>query len=121
MPDCLCHVWFPTFTKRTTGWTIWNWEPELYKATGDNKYLAQALEYGRREPVTLDGRRQCTPLPMVSVHEHRGHYHLAKVDNSRTGQREFIHNMRTGIERTYEKAVKAPFCTVYPTSGVPTI
>ena len=25
---------------------------ELYKATGDNKYLAQALEYGRREPVT---------------------------------------------------------------------
>ena len=24
----------------------------LYRATGDNKYLAQAPEYGRREPVT---------------------------------------------------------------------
>lgn len=49
-----------------------------------------------------------------------GHYHLAKVDNSRISK-EFIRNMRTGIERTYEKAVESPSCTVYPTSGVPTI
>ena len=34
-----------------------------------------------------------------------GHYHLAKVDNSRISK-EFIRNMRTGIERTYEKAVE---------------
>ena len=65
---------------------------ELYKATGNPKYLSQALEYGRRKPVT----------PCM------GHYHLATVDNQRISK-EFTRNMRTGIERTYEKAVENPF------------
>lgn len=81
---------------------------ELYKATGDNKYLAQALEYGRREPVTpwmgADSARHYQWYPFMNM----GHYHLAKVDNSRISK-EFIRNMRTGIERTYEKAVESPF------------
>jgi len=37
-----------------------------------------------------------------------GHYHLATVDNQRISK-EFTRNMRTGIERTYEKAVENPF------------
>ncbi len=50
-----------------------------------------------------------------------GHYHLAKVDNSHISK-EFIRNMRTGIERTYEKAGQEPLSARYtPTSGVPTI
>ena len=81
---------------------------ELYRATGDNKYLAQALEYGRREPVTpwmgADSARHYQWYPFMNM----GHYHLAKVDNSRISK-EFIRNMRTGIERTYEKAVESPF------------
>ena len=85
---------------------------ELYRATGDNKYLAQALEYGRREPVTpwmgADSARHYQWYPFMNM----GHYHLAKVDNSRISK-EFIRNMRTGIERTYEKAVESPLPARY--------
>ena len=81
---------------------------ELYKATGNPKYLSQALEYGRREPVTpwmgADSARHYQWYPFMNM----GHYHLATVDNQRISK-EFTRNMRTGIERTYEKAVENPF------------
>lgn len=81
---------------------------ELYKATGDSKYLAQALEYGRREPVTpwmgADSARHYQWYPFMNM----GHYHLAKVDHPNISK-EFIRNLRTGIARTYEKAVESPF------------
>lgn len=81
---------------------------ELYKATGDSKYLAQALEYGRREPVTpwmgADSARHYQWYPFMNM----GHYHLAKVNHSNISK-EFIRNLRTGIARTYEKAVESPF------------
>ena len=81
---------------------------ELYKATGNSKYLGQALEYGRREPVTpwigADSARHYQWYPFMNM----GHYHLAKVGDQRISK-EFIRNMRTGIERTYEKAVESPF------------
>lgn len=81
---------------------------ELYKATGDPKYLAQALEYGRREPVTpwmgADSARHYQWYPFMNM----GHYHLAKVNHPNISK-EFIRNLRTGIARTYEKAVESPF------------
>lgn len=81
---------------------------ELYKATGDSKYLAQALEYGRREPVTpwmgADSARHYQWYPFMNM----GHYHLAKVNHPNISK-EFIRNLRTGIARTYEKAVESPF------------
>lgn len=81
---------------------------ELYKATGNPKYLSQALEYGRREPVTpwmgADSARHYQWYPFMNM----GHYHLATVDNQRISK-EFTRNIRTGIERTYEKAVENPF------------
>lgn len=81
---------------------------ELYKATGDSKYLNQALEYGRREPVTpwmgADSARHYQWYPFMNM----GHYHLAKVNHPNISK-EFIRNLHTGIARTYEKAVESPF------------
>lgn len=88
---------------------------ELYRATGDRKYMDQAIEYGRREPVTpwmgADSARHYQWYPFMSM----GHYRLANVNNKRINQ-EFIRNMRAGISRVYEKAIESPF--LY---GIPTI
>ena len=84
---------------------------ELYRLTGDRKYLAEAIEYGRREPVTpwmgADSARHYQWYPFMNM----GHVHLAAE-----GKEEFIRNLRSGIERTFEKAAGHPF--LY---GIPTI
>jgi peptidoglycan/xylan/chitin deacetylase (PgdA/CDA1 family) len=88
---------------------------ELYKSTQNKEYLEQAVEYGRREPVTpwmgADSARHYQWYPFMNM----GHYHLAKNGNKRLSD-EFVRNMRAGIQRTYEKAVQNPF--LY---GIPTI
>ena len=82
---------------------------ELYHATGDKKYLEQAIEYGRREPVTpwmgADSARHYQWYPFMNM----GHYHIAKVGGNKRLNNEFLRNMHAGIHRTYEKAVKSPF------------
>ena len=82
---------------------------ELYHATGDKKYLQQAIEYGRREPITpwmgADSARHYQWYPFMNM----GHYHLAKADADQRVNKEFIRNLRTGIERTYQKAKESPF------------
>ncbi|MCQ2146565.1 MAG: glycoside hydrolase family 9 protein, partial [Bacteroidales bacterium] len=81
---------------------------ELYHKTGDAKYLSQAIEYARREPVTpwmgADSARHYQWYPFMNM----GHYHLAK-DGNESVSKEFIRNLRSGIQRTYEKAVDSPF------------
>lgn len=81
---------------------------ELYQMTGDKKYLEQAIEYARREPVTpwmgADSARHYQWYPFMNM----GHYHLAQLGNDRV-KSEFVRNMRTGIHRTYEKAVESPY------------
>ena len=56
---------------------------ELYHATGDKKYLEQAIEYGRREPVTpwmgADSARHYQWYPFMNM----GHYHIAKVGGNK--------------------------------------
>ena len=89
---------------------------ELYRMTGEEKYLHQAMEYGRREPFTpwmgADSARHYQWYPFINM----GHYRLAsQTVNSRLAK-EFIRNLRCGIERTYEKAVDSPF--LY---GIPSI
>ena len=82
---------------------------ELYHSTGDKKYLAQAIEYGRREPVTpwmgADSARHYQWYPFMNM----GHYHLTKVEGNKRLNNEFLRNMRAGIQRTFEKAVQNPF------------
>ena len=85
---------------------------ELYHATGKPDACRKPLEYGRREPVTpwmgADSARHYQWYPFMNM----GHYHLATVNNPRISK-EFIRNMRTGIERTYEKAVERSFPARY--------
>lgn len=87
---------------------------ELYHKTGDKKYLDQALEYGRREPMTpwmgADSARHYQWYPFMNM----GHYQLACANNDRV-KAEFIRNLKTGIQRTFEKAQGSPFLYGIPT------
>ena len=82
---------------------------ELYQSTGNIKYLNQAVEYGRREPVTpwmgADSARHYQWYPFMNM----GHYHIAKVKGMPRLNKEFVRNMRAGVARTYEKAIESPF------------
>ena len=82
---------------------------ELYQSTGNKQYLDQAVEYGRREPITpwmgADSARHYQWYPFMNM----GHYWLAKANGNQRLSKEFTRNMRTGIQRTYEKAVESPF------------
>lgn len=82
---------------------------QLYLVTKDKKYLEQAVEYGRREPITpwmgADSARHYQWYPFMNM----GHYLIANVEGDDRLNREFVRNMRTGIQRTYEKAVQSPF------------
>ena len=81
---------------------------ELFRATGDPRYQAEALAYARREPVTpwmgADSAYHYQWYPFLNM----GHYYLAREGNARVSQ-EFVRNLRSGIRRTYEKAQGHPF------------
>lgn len=88
---------------------------ELYRKTGDKKYLTAAVEYGRQEPITpwmgADSAKHYQWYPFINV----GHYRLAKNADKRLGK-EFARNLKSGIARTYGKAQSNPFLF-----GIPTI
>lgn len=81
---------------------------ELYRLTGDKKFLEKAIEYGRMEPVTpwmgADSALHYQWYPFMNM----GHALLADIAGPRV-RAEFIRNLRTGIERTWEKAQDSPF------------
>ncbi len=81
---------------------------ELYRKTGEVKYKSEAIEYARREPVTpwmgADSARHYQWYPFMNM----GHYHLAKEAGGKVSA-EFIRNLRSGIQRTYERAQGHPF------------
>lgn len=86
---------------------------ELYKYTGDKEYLAQAIEYGRREPVTpwmgADSARHYQWYPFMNM----GHFLVSECAGGRVKD-EFTRNIRAGIRRTYEKAEGNPFLNGIP-------
>ena len=79
---------------------------ELYHATSDPKYLAQAVEYGRREPITpwmgADSARHYQWYPFMNM----GHVRLAQEANGNNDRLrdEFIRNIKAGIERVEVRA-----------------
>ena len=83
---------------------------ELYRMTGERRYLEQAIEYGRREPVTpwmgADSARHYQWYPFMNM----GHYQIAAMagKGSRVSN-EFVRNLRAGIERVLERASNHPF------------
>lgn len=81
---------------------------EMYRRTGDKKYRTEAIEYARREPVTpwmgADSARHYQWYPFMNM----GHYRIAKNFGGKVSA-EFIRNMRSGIQRVYERGKDHPF------------
>ena len=97
-----------TFMRSVTGLTTWNWQPFNYMYLREKPlFLQEAVEYGRFEPVTpwmgADSARHYQWYPFINL----GHYHLASVSDSRISK-EFGRNLRSGIERVYERAQGNP-------------
>ena len=81
---------------------------EMYRRTGDGKYRTEAIEYARREPVTpwmgADSARHYQWYPFMNM----GHYRIARNFGGKVSA-EFIRNMRSGIQRVYERGKDHPF------------
>ena len=81
---------------------------ELYNTTGIKEFLTQAVEYGRREPITpwmgADSARHYQFYPFMNM----GHFRVAKAGDKRLKD-EFARNMRSGIERVYQRGKNHPF------------
>lgn len=87
---------------------------EMYTTFGEQKYLKQAINYGRLEPVTpwmgADSARHYQWYPFVNL----GNYHLAVQNNDLRAQKEFIRNMKTGLQRVKERAGESAFMNGIP-------
>lgn len=87
---------------------------EMYSTFGEQKYLQQAINYGRLEPVTpwmgADSARHYQWYPFVNL----GNYHLAVQNNDLRVQKEFIRNMKTGLQRVKERAGESAFMNGIP-------
>ena len=77
---------------------------ELFRMTGDAQYLTQAVEYGRREPVTpwmgADSARHYQWYPFMNM----GHVVVAQQAGNKRLSDEFIRNIKAGIERVLQRA-----------------
>lgn len=86
---------------------------QLYGATKDKKYLKEAIDYGRQEPITpwmgADSAHHYQWYPFVNL----GHYLLAVQADKRV-QNEFIRNMKSGLERVKERASNDAFMNGIP-------
>ena len=81
---------------------------EMFRRTGEGKYRTEAIEYARREPVTpwmgADSARHYQWYPFMNM----GHYRIARNFGGKVSE-EFIRNMRSGIQRVYERGKDHPF------------
>ena len=81
---------------------------ELYRKTGDRKFIDEAVEYGRKEIVTpwmgADSARHYQWYPFMNM----GHCLLASQAGGKVSE-EFIRNVRTGIERVWQRGRNHPF------------
>lgn len=87
---------------------------QLYSVTKDKKYLNAAVEYARKEPVTpwmgADSARHYQWYPFMNM----GHYLLAKTKGNDRLDKEFIRDLRSGIENVYQKGKESPFLIGVP-------
>lgn len=74
----------------------------LYNKNGDEKYLIDAVDYGRMEPVTpwmgADSARHYQWYPFVNL----GHARIAELAGGKIRD-EFIRNLRSGLDRVAER------------------
>lgn len=87
---------------------------ELFKTTGENRYLTDAINYGRKEPVTpwmgADSARHYQWYPFINM----GHYQIAAQNNDVKASLEFIRNMKSGIQRVKDRADDNAFMNGIP-------
>ena len=97
-----------------------NWTDDMelaamarYRATGDSVYRAEAVAYGRMEPVTpwmgADSADHYQWYPFINL----GHYELAANGPERS-RREFVRNMRSGLRRVVERGEDNVFLNGIP-------
>lgn len=97
-----------------------NWTDDMelaamarYRATGDSVFRAEAVNYGRMEPITpwmgADSADHYQWYPFINL----GHYELAKTGTDRS-RKEFLRNMRSGIRRVAEKGEENAFLNGLP-------
>ncbi len=81
---------------------------EMFRRTGEAKYRTDAIEYARREPVTpwmgADSARHYQWYPFMNM----GHYRIARNFGGKVSA-EFVRNIRSGIQRVYERGKNHPF------------
>lgn len=86
---------------------------QIYKSTDDKKYLQEAIQYGRMEPVTpwmgSDTARHYQWYPFINL----GHYQLAAQNNSAVSS-EFIQYLKRGLEKVRERAGNDVFLNGMP-------
>ena len=76
---------------------------EMYRTTADRKYLNEAVRYGRLEPVTpwmgADSADHYQWYPFMNM----GHV-LLSMEKEEKVRKEFLRNMKAGIERVLDRA-----------------
>lgn len=87
---------------------------ELYRITNDIKYLKQAADFGRMEPVTpwigADTARHYQWYPFVNM----GHPMISSLAGEGDLRNEFLKNMREGLDRIKARGEKNPFMIGVP-------
>lgn len=86
---------------------------QCYKNTDDKNFKADAVNYGRQEPVTpwmgADSARHYQWYPFVNL----GHVILARDKDARVS-REFTRNIRSGLQRVKERGADNAFLNGIP-------
>lgn len=79
-----------------------------FRDTGDSKYLWDAVEFGRMEPVTpwmgADSARHYQWYPFVNL----GHFAVGESGDAKI-KSEFVRNMRSGLQRVAERGSENAF------------
>jgi endoglucanase len=87
---------------------------ELYRITHDIRYLKHAVDFGRREKVTpwmgADTARHYQWYPFMNM----GHPVIASETDQAELRREFLDNMKEGLEKIRVKGEKNPFLIGVP-------
>lgn len=84
-----------------------------YLFTNDRKYLTDAVDYGRQEPITpwmgADSAHHYQWYPFYNL----GHILLTGTDDKKV-RSEFFRNVRSGLQRVYERGCKNAFVNGVP-------
>lgn len=97
-----------------------NWADDLelaamaqWRATGDRRYITEAVNYGRLEPVTpwmgADSARHYQWYPFINL----GHFELSTAPDRRVAE-EFTRNMKSGLDRVSERGADNVFLNGIP-------